>query len=83
LGELATVQLRIAEATASIDAAELMLHRDLRETFDLVKTGKKADVALRMRNRLTHTFAAKLLTQAVDLCFLALGGSALGLEHSV
>ncbi len=38
---------------------------------------------MRMRNRLTHTFATKLLMQAVDQLFLAMGGSALGLQHPV
>ncbi len=32
MSEFATVQMRVAEATASIDAARLMIHRDLRET---------------------------------------------------
>lgn len=81
--DFATVQMRVAEATASIDAAALMIHRDLRETFETVSRGDKVDVDMRMRNRLTHTFATKLLTQAVDACALALGGSALGLHHPV
>lgn len=83
MSDFATVQMRVAEATASIDAAALMIHRDLRETFETVSRGDKVDVDMRMRNRLTHTFATKLLTQAVDACALALGGSALGLHHPV
>jgi resorcinol 4-hydroxylase (FADH2) len=81
--DFATIQLRVAEATACIDAAQLMLHRDLRETFDKVSRGEPISLDFRMRNRLTHTFSAKLLTQAVDVCFAALGGSALGLHHPV
>lgn len=83
MAEFATVQMRVAEATASIDAAQLMIHRDLHETFETVARGETVDVAMRMRNRLTHTFATKLLTQAVDAVFLAAGGSALGLQHPV
>jgi alkylation response protein AidB-like acyl-CoA dehydrogenase len=81
--DFATVQMRVAEATASIDAATLMIHRDLRETFETVSRGDQVDVDMRMRNRLTHSFATRLLTQAVDACALALGGSALGLHHPV
>ncbi|MDB5602013.1 MAG: hypothetical protein JWN71_4057 [Xanthobacteraceae bacterium] len=81
--DFATVQMRVAEATASIDAAQLMIHRDVRETFETVSRGDKVDVDMRMRNRLTHTYATKLLTQAVDAVFLAAGGSALGLQHPV
>jgi len=83
MAEFATVQMRVAEATASIDAAQLMIHRDLHETFETVARGETVDVAMRMRNRLTHTFATKLLTQAVDAVFLAAGGGALGLQHPV
>lgn len=79
--EFTTVQMRFAEATASIDAAELMIHRDIADTFAMVAAGKPADVRLRMRNRLTHSFATKLLTQAVDALFLAGGGQALGVHH--
>ncbi|MDO9413859.1 MAG: flavin-dependent monooxygenase [Pseudolabrys sp.] len=83
MAEFATVQMRVAEATASIDAAQLMMHRDLRETFEAVEQGRQVDVPMRMRNRLTHTFSTRLLTQAVDAVFLAAGGSALGLQHPV
>ncbi len=83
MSEFATVQMRVAEAAASIDAAQLMIHRDLRETREIVDNGKSVDVDMRMRNRLTHTFATKLLVQAVDAVFLAMGGSALGMHHPV
>jgi resorcinol 4-hydroxylase (FADH2) len=83
MSEFTTIQTRIAEATASIDAAQLMIHRDIRDTLSIVESDKPADVSLRMRNRLTHSFATKLLVQAVDAVFLAAGGSALGLQHPV
>src|SRR5262249_42957555 len=69
--------------TASIDAGQLMIHRDLRETWDVVNSGNSVDVDMRMRNRLTHSFATKLFVQAVDAVFLAMGGSALGMHHPV
>jgi alkylation response protein AidB-like acyl-CoA dehydrogenase len=83
MSEFATVQLRVAEATASIDAAQLMIHRDLRETSEAVHAGKPVGIDMRLRNRLTHTFATKLCVQAVDAVFLAMGGSALGMHHPV
>lgn len=80
--DFVTVQMRVAEATASIDAATLMIHRDIVDTLTATAAGE-ANVSLRMRNRLTHSFATKLLTQAVDLVFVAGGGAALGLHHPV
>ena len=56
MSEFTTIQMRVAEATASIDAAQLMIHRDISDTLSTVTAGKPADVALRMRNRLTHSF---------------------------
>ncbi len=83
MSEFATVQMRVAEATAAIDAAQLMIHRDLRETWAVAESGRSVDIDMRMRNRLTHSFATKLLVQAVDAVFLAMGGSALGMHHPV
>ena len=83
MAEFATVQMRVAEATASIDAAQLMVHRDIRETSEAVHEGKTVGVDMRMRNRLTHSYATRLLVQAVDAVFLAMGGSALGMQHPV
>jgi len=83
MAEFATVQTRVAEATASIDAAALMIHRDLRETAAAVARGETIDNDMRLRNRLTHSFATRLLIQSVDAVFLSAGGSALGLHHPV
>jgi alkylation response protein AidB-like acyl-CoA dehydrogenase len=80
--DFVTVQMRVAEATASIDAATLMIHRDIVDTLTATAAGE-ANVSLRIRNRLTHSFATKLLTRAVDLVFVAGGGAALGLHHPV
>ena len=83
MAEFVTIQSRVAEATACIDAATLMIHRDLRETAERIENGDGVDVDMRIRNRLTHSFAVRMLTQAVDAVFTAAGGSALGLNHPV
>jgi alkylation response protein AidB-like acyl-CoA dehydrogenase len=83
MAEFATIQMRVAEATASIDAATLMIHRDISETAAIVARGEQVEVETRMRNRLTHSFSVKILTQAVDAVFNAAGGSALGTHHPV
>jgi alkylation response protein AidB-like acyl-CoA dehydrogenase len=75
-----TVQMRVAEAAGCIDAAELLVHRDLKETEALAAQG--GDVLdLRLRNRRNHAFATRLAVQAVDVLFAAAGGSGLGLHH--
>ena len=49
----------------------------------MAERGHAVGLPLRLRNRLTHAFATKLLVQAVDAIFAAAGGSALGLQHPV
>lgn len=80
MAEFATVQMRVAEAAASLDAAELMIHRDLKETADATVRGA-AGVDLRLRNRRDHAFVSRLAVQAVDALFTAAGGSSIGLRH--
>ena len=81
MAEFATVQQRAAEAAACIDAARLMLFRDLAEAYDATLKGDAANLDLRLRNRRDQAFCVKLLVQAVDVLFLAAGGQGLFLDH--
>jgi alkylation response protein AidB-like acyl-CoA dehydrogenase len=80
MANFATVQMRVAEAAACIDAAELLIHRDLKETAEAAARGE-VSLELRLRNRRDHAFASKLAVKAVDVLFAAAGGSGLGLQH--
>jgi alkylation response protein AidB-like acyl-CoA dehydrogenase len=80
MAELTTVQLRVAEASALIDAARLLMRRDLAEAFAAVARGEAIGVDVRLRNRRDQAFCARLLVQAIDLMFLAAGGQGLYLE---
>jgi len=79
--EFATIQARVAEAAASIDAARTLLMRDIGETQDIAAAGQPISLDIRLRNRRTHAFAVKLLVQAVDALFYGSGGNALALER--
>ncbi len=81
MAEFAAVQQRAAEATACIDAAKLLMFRDLAEAHDAALRGDPANVELRLRNRRDQAFCVKLLVQAVDALFLAAGGQGLFLDH--
>ena len=81
MAEFATVQMRVTEAAANIDAARTVLMRDLEETQDMAEAGQPITVDVRLRNRRTHAFAVKLLVQAVDALFYGSGGNALALER--
>jgi resorcinol 4-hydroxylase (FADH2) len=81
MAELTTVQLRVAEAVASIDAAKLMMFRDLAEAYAMAARGEAVSTDVRLRNRRDQAFCARLLLQAIDALFLAAGGQGLFLDH--
>jgi alkylation response protein AidB-like acyl-CoA dehydrogenase len=80
MAELATVQLRVAQASALIDAARLIMVRDLAEAYDTALRGEAIGVDMRLRNRRDQAFCVKLLVEAIDGLFLAAGGQGLYLE---
>jgi alkylation response protein AidB-like acyl-CoA dehydrogenase len=83
MADLTTVQLRVAEATACIDAARLLMFRDLAEALGSVERGEPISVDMRLRNRRDQAFCVRLLVEAVDALFLAAGGQGLFLENSL
>jgi alkylation response protein AidB-like acyl-CoA dehydrogenase len=74
MAEFATVQSRVAEATGSIEAARLLIFEALEKAAQGAAQGEQADPDRRLRNRLNQAFSVKLLTQAIDVLFLASGG---------
>jgi resorcinol 4-hydroxylase (FADH2) len=81
MAELATVQLRVAEASACIDAARLMMFRDLADAAAMAGRGEPVSLDVRLRNRRDQAFCVRLLIQAIDALFLAAGGQGLFLDH--
>ncbi len=81
MAELTTVQMRVADAAACIDAAKLMMFRDLAEAFNMAARGEAISIDVRLRNRRDQAFCVRLLIQAIDALFLAAGGQGLFLDH--
>jgi alkylation response protein AidB-like acyl-CoA dehydrogenase len=81
MAELTTVQLRAAEAASNIDAARLMMFRDLADAYAMAARGEPVSLDVRLRNRRDQAFCARLLIQAIDALFLAAGGQGLFLDH--
>jgi alkylation response protein AidB-like acyl-CoA dehydrogenase len=83
MAEFATIQSRVAEATGCIDAARLMLFRDIAETSAVAARGETTPLDMRLRNRLDHSFCTRLLVQAIDALFVASGGHGIFLEQKL
>jgi resorcinol 4-hydroxylase (FADH2) len=81
MAELTTVQLRLAEASACIDAARLLMFRDLAEAFETAARGEPISMDVRLRNRRDQAFCVRLLVSAIDALFLAAGGQGLFLDQ--
>jgi len=77
----APVQIRLAEATAEIDAAQFLVQRDCADMMRTVTGGERLSLRQRVRYRWDGAYAITLCTRAVDRLFAASGGHALYDHH--
>jgi len=77
------VQSRLAEASASIDAARLLIYRDTADVEQIAMNGEVINVEQRLRNRRDHAFDAKLSRDAVEAIFASVGGAGLALDQPI
>src|SRR5438045_3889780 len=80
MAEFATVQLRVAEAAASVEAAELILLSDMRNALQQLRAGQEITVADRIRTRRNQAYVTKLALQAAEALNAATGGWGLHLR---
>lgn len=83
MAEFATVQLRVAEAMASLDAAETILLRDVRAAIERLRRGGELTVEDRIRSRRGQSFAVRLAIAAVEALNASTGGGGLFLDNPV
>jgi alkylation response protein AidB-like acyl-CoA dehydrogenase len=83
MAELATIQLRLAEAAAAVDAAETILLRDLRRVTAMARAGEPISVSDRILCRRGQAYATKLALSAVEALNASTGGGGLFLANPV
>jgi alkylation response protein AidB-like acyl-CoA dehydrogenase len=83
MAEFATVQLRVAEAAASVDAAEALLLRDLRARAEAVREGREVTVEDRITSRRGQAFAVSLAIRATEALNASTGGQGLAMSNPV
>jgi resorcinol 4-hydroxylase (FADH2) len=83
MADYPNVQSRLGEAAAAVDAAFLLLRRDVRELEEAIALDRPISVDLRVRNRRDQGFAVRLAVQAVNLLFETSGGNGLTLDNPV
>jgi 3-hydroxy-9,10-secoandrosta-1,3,5(10)-triene-9,17-dione monooxygenase len=77
LGDLQTTQIKIAEASAKIDAARLIMRQNCIRAMADAKRGLVPDMATKTSLRRDGAFSVNLCTEAVSLLFAASGARAL------
>jgi 3-hydroxy-9,10-secoandrosta-1,3,5(10)-triene-9,17-dione monooxygenase len=80
LAEQQTIQTRIAEATAEIEAARALLQADRAKINDMGRLRLSPDDEQRVRYRLNVSYAGKLCVQAVERLLPIVGGRGLELR---
>src|SRR5205823_1741868 len=83
MAEFATVQLRVAEAAAAVEAAELILLTDMRQATERLRAGGEITIADRIRARRNQAYVTKLAVQAVEALNASTGGFGLHLDNPV
>ena len=73
----ASVHLRLAEASAEVTAARMLVLNDTREVLARARQGEMPTIGDRTRYRRDQCYAAKLSVQAVNRVFEGSGGHAL------
>lgn len=81
VAELAPVQLRVAEASASISCAERAYWSHLRELVTLTKEGDAISDEVKLRWKRDIAFAVVLSRRCLETLLTASGGSALSLSN--
>jgi alkylation response protein AidB-like acyl-CoA dehydrogenase len=83
LAEFPTVQMRAAEASGLIDAAELLLLRDCRDAMDCASAGRAMTMAQRARARRDHGYACRSASEAVEKLLRACGAAGLAEDFEI
>ena len=82
MAEFPTIQIKVAEAAASIDAARFILLRDFEAIAREVREGE-ASVERRVTNRRGQAFAVNLAVRATEVLNAATGGNGLAMSNPI
>lgn len=83
IGELQSIQLRIAESSAEIDSAKRMLLHNLQETHELLLDAETIPQEIMARNRRDMAYAPILAKRAIDRIFYASGATSIFLTQDI
>jgi alkylation response protein AidB-like acyl-CoA dehydrogenase len=83
MAEFPTIQIKVAEAAASVDAARFVLLRDVEAIARAVRERGEASIEQRINNRRGQAFAVNLAVRAADILNAAAGGNGLQMSNPI
>ncbi|HZZ14059.1 MAG TPA: acyl-CoA dehydrogenase family protein [Paraburkholderia sp.] len=83
ISQFGHVQSAVAQAEAAVDAAELILQRDLKLATDLVNAGEKLSVEQRITLRRGHAYSVRLCVEAINALYDVVGGTGIQLDNGI
>ncbi|WP_414439757.1 acyl-CoA dehydrogenase family protein [Burkholderia sp. 22PA0106] len=83
IAQFGHVQSAVAQAEAAVDAAQLILQRDLQQVTDLVNAGAKLSAEQRITLRRGHAYSVRLCVEAINALYDVVGGTGIQLDNGV
>lgn len=83
IAQFGHVQSAVTEAEAAVDAAQLILQRDLQRATDLTTAGIKLSVEQRIEMRRGHAYAVRLCVQGINGLYDVVGGTGIQLDNGI
>ena len=83
MAQFPTIQIKVAEAAALVDAARFILLRDVAAVARAVRENGEASIEQRIANRRGQAFAVRLALRATDILNAAAGGSGLQMSNPI
>ncbi|MBT5940956.1 MAG: hypothetical protein HN731_13225 [Rhodospirillaceae bacterium] len=83
VAEFQSLQLRLAESAAEVDAAKKIMLSDLRETMEFLEHNEALSIEMMARNKRDMAYCPILATRAVDRIFYAAGAGGLFLSEDI
>jgi alkylation response protein AidB-like acyl-CoA dehydrogenase len=83
IAQFGHVQTAVAEAEAAVDAAQLILQRDLGVATDLAAEGAILSTEQRIALRRGHAYAVRLCVSAVNGLYDVVGGTGIHLDSAI
>ena len=83
MAEFPTVQIKLADAAACVDAARTILLRDLEAIACELRENGEGSIQQRVANRRGQAFTVNLAVRAVDILNAATGGNGLAMSNPI